>query len=122
MPLLPRQRQLPRGLAISVNSFLLQRDPELFESPTEFRLERFLPQNRDKMKPCSFMPFGMGPRHCVGMRFALVEIKLALAKLLASYTISPGPNSRAYPPKFQSNPIFLLLEHSDFELTPRAYA
>lgn len=51
----------------------------------------FLPERHNtKRHPVAYMPFGVGPRNCVGMRFALIELKMALARILHTYTIVPG--------------------------------
>ncbi|CAF1571811.1 unnamed protein product, partial [Didymodactylos carnosus] len=41
----------------------------------------------EKRHPLAFMPFGVGPRNCVGMKFALIEMKIVLTRLLKQYTI-----------------------------------
>lgn len=46
---------------------------------------RFSEAEKTKRHPYAFNPFGYGPRHCVGMRFALLEIKLTLVKVLKKF-------------------------------------
>jgi len=52
-----------------------------------FFLCRFTEAEKGKRHPYTFMPFGYGPHNCVGMRFALLEIKLTLVKLLKKYKL-----------------------------------
>lgn len=48
---------------------------------------RFSAENKAKMKPCQFMPFGFGPRICIGKRLAITEMKIALTKLLREFIV-----------------------------------
>ena len=51
------------------------------------RFDRFTEAEKSKRHPYAFMPFGYGPHNCVGMRFALLEIKLTLVRLLKKYKL-----------------------------------
>ncbi|MEO0497156.1 MAG: cytochrome P450 [Pseudomonadota bacterium] len=62
--------------------FVLHRHATLWEAPDAFRPERFMPENRDQIDRFAYLPFGAGPRICVGMRFALQEAIIALAHLV----------------------------------------
>ena len=70
--------------------YAIHHDPEYYPNPYNFDPERFMPENRDKLVPYTYMPFGAGPRNCVGMRFALMELKMCLIQLLRQYRILPG--------------------------------
>ena len=46
---------------------------------------RFSAENKSSIQPCTFLPFGFGPRNCIGMRFALLVAKMALVRVLQQY-------------------------------------
>ncbi|XP_072319762.1 cytochrome P450 3A56-like [Eucyclogobius newberryi] len=79
---------IPKNMVVMVPFYALHRDPELWPEPQEFRPERFSKENRQKIRPYSYMPFGVGPRNCVGMRFAQAAVKLALVDVLRRYSFS----------------------------------
>jgi cytochrome P450 len=77
----------------------IHRDPDLWPQPDDFRPQRWegypshpLPENPAVRVPCSFMPFSVGPRNCVGERFALQEAKLILAVLLQRLRFEADPS------------------------------
>jgi len=64
-------------------------NPEYYPEPQRFNPDRFLPENRHLLVPYTYLPFGAGPRNCIGMRFAYQEIKLSLSKLVRRYQFLP---------------------------------
>ncbi|CAG2103742.1 unnamed protein product, partial [Medioppia subpectinata] len=84
---------IKRGHRIEIPDHALHLSPEYFPEPLAFKPERFMPENRHKIVPYSYTPFGGGPRHCVGMRFAMMETKLALATIMLNYKFITTPNT-----------------------------
>jgi len=78
---------IPKGLPILFPVYAIHHDPEIWPEPEKFDPERFTEAEKAKRLPYTFMPFGYGPHNCVGMRFALLEIKLTLVKLLKKYKL-----------------------------------
>ena len=69
---------------VHIPTYALQRDPEHFPQPDEFKPDRFLADNITHHS-YAYLPFGAGPRNCIGMRLAQTEIKLALINLVDQY-------------------------------------
>ncbi|XP_071648786.1 cytochrome P450 9e2-like [Temnothorax longispinosus] len=65
----------------------LHHDPKYFPNPDKFDPERFSKENKDKILPYTYLPFGHGPRQCIGNRFALMETKILIAHLLQKFTL-----------------------------------
>ncbi|XP_022644904.1 cytochrome P450 3A24-like [Varroa destructor] len=74
---------IPQGTSIQVPLTVLQRDPKVFPKPNEFDPDRFALN----LPSAYYMPFGEGPRSCVGMRFALTLVKQTTVRLLQNYRV-----------------------------------
>jgi len=79
------ERQIPAGSLIILSPWLLHRHPEVWVEPESFDPGRFLAEGVDRS---SFIPFGAGPRLCIGRDFALVEGALMLAGLARRFDLS----------------------------------
>lgn len=86
---------IPQGMMVQPDVWSLHHDPVYWgDSPNEFDPDRFLPEAVSKRDPMVYLPFGAGPKNCVGMRFALTECKFAIARLLSKYTVLATPRTR----------------------------
>lgn len=73
---------IPKGMIIGIPIYAFQNDPEIWPEPEKFNPERFTEDAKESRDPISFMPFGSGPRNCVGMRLALMELKMSMVHIL----------------------------------------
>ncbi|XP_036165810.1 cytochrome P450 3A12-like isoform X1 [Myotis myotis] len=80
---------IPKGTVVMVPTFILHLDPTYWTEPEEFRPERFSKENKDRINPYIYTPFGSGPRNCIGMRFALMNMKIALVRVLQNFSFKP---------------------------------
>uniref|UniRef100_A0A8C1WH09 unspecific monooxygenase n=1 Tax=Cyprinus carpio TaxID=7962 RepID=A0A8C1WH09_CYPCA len=78
---------IPKDTLVGIPTYVLCRDPQLWESPDEFRPERFSPESKSVINQYAFLPFGLGPRNCIGMRFALMIMKILVVKLLQNFSV-----------------------------------
>lgn len=78
---------IKKGQIIFLPIYHIHRDPRFFADPEKFDPQRFNTENKDSIASGTYLPFGMGPRTCIGSRFALMEVKLLLFNFLRKFTI-----------------------------------
>ncbi len=77
--------ELFKDQIVEITVFAMHYCEEFYPNPDKFNPDRFMPENRSQIKPYTYLPFGVGPRNCIGLRFALLEAKLSLTKLIQKY-------------------------------------
>ena len=81
--------RLPRKTAILVSPYALHRQPHLFPDPERFDPDRFSPEAEAARPRLAWMPFGVGPRVCIGAQFAALEAQLLLAQIAQRFDLEP---------------------------------
>ena len=89
--------RLPRGWLAFVIPYVLHRLPAFWPNPDQFDPERFLPERSADRPKFAYIPFGAGPRQCIGNQFALIETQLSVATFAQSYRLHLPPGHRADP-------------------------
>uniref|UniRef100_A0A1B0FQR6 Cytochrome P450 n=1 Tax=Glossina morsitans morsitans TaxID=37546 RepID=A0A1B0FQR6_GLOMM len=86
---------IPAGANVSVPFYLVLRDPDYYDEPDIFKPERFDSAVGQKINPFAFTPFSAGPRNCIGKKFAMLEMKSTVSKMLRHFELLPlGPQVR----------------------------
>ncbi|XP_045775345.1 cytochrome P450 6B6-like [Maniola jurtina] len=85
------------GVRVVVPLQALHNDPQYFERPHEFRPERHDPARLDPAHKHVYMPFGDGPRACIGARLGLMQSLAGLAAVLARFSVRPAPGAPRRP-------------------------
>jgi cytochrome P450 len=89
--------RIEKGELVMVNIHAMHRRPEYFPDPEAFRPERFLDGAEASIPRYAYLPFGAGPRVCIGNHFALMEGHLALASLAQRVQLDLPPGARVTP-------------------------
>lgn len=92
---------LPAGSNIFICPYATHRLAHIYPEPEKFKPERFDTENVEKRHPYAFIPFSAGPRYCIGNRFAILEIKTIVSRLLRSYQLLPVPGKTTFEATFR---------------------
>ena len=88
---------VPKGSLVTVNTYALHRDPRFFDAPDRFDPERFARGWEDRIPRYAYLPFGGGPRVCIGNGFAMMEARLILATVAQRCQLSLEPFQEVVP-------------------------
>jgi cytochrome P450 len=89
--------EIHAGMTVLVMPWTLHRHELYWDKPRAYMPERFLPENRGKIGRFQFLPFGAGPRVCIGATFALQEAVIALAVLMSRFRFDLTPETNPWP-------------------------
>ena len=91
--------RVPRGSEVMIWVYLTHRDPRFFPDPEAFRPERFEKERAAALPKLAYLPFGAGPRACIGRTFAMMEARLILATLAQRHrlVLARGQSLEAVP-------------------------
>ncbi|XP_078377237.1 cytochrome P450 3A24-like [Oculina patagonica] len=85
---------IPARTEILIPIYVMHYDPDAWQNPEKFDPERFRGPSKDTRHAFQYMPFGAGPRNCIGMRFAFMEVKMALVRILMKYKFVTSPETK----------------------------
>ncbi|KAJ8911312.1 hypothetical protein NQ315_017007 [Exocentrus adspersus] len=85
---------IEKGIKVMIPLYSLHNDPEYFPEPDRFDPDRFSDENKRSMHPYTHLPFGDGPRNCIGLRFGIMQSKVGLAAILSRFRLKISPSTR----------------------------
>ncbi|XP_050303567.1 probable cytochrome P450 6a23 [Anthonomus grandis grandis] len=85
---------LNKGTNVVIPILGIHMDPEYYPEPTKFDPERFSEEAKALRPGCTWLPFGEGPRSCIGSRFGLLESKIAVATIIHNFYISLSDSTK----------------------------
>lgn len=85
---------MDKGTRVIISVLGLHHDPDHFPDPEKFDPERFSDENKQLIRPFTYLPFGEGPRLCLGMRFGMMQTKVGLTVLLKNYLFSVNKKTK----------------------------
>ena len=89
--------RIPAGAEVLIMPWLIHRKPSLWENPDRFDPERFVPERSASRHRFAYIPFGAGPRICIGAGFAMTEAVLILATIAQRYRLRLRPGHPVEP-------------------------
>ncbi|XP_004529526.1 cytochrome P450 4g15 [Ceratitis capitata] len=108
---------IPRGATVTVATYKLHRNPKIYENPSIFNPDNFLPERQANRHYYAFVPFSAGPRSCVGRKYAMLKLKILLSTILRNYRVHSDLTEADF--KLQADIILKREEGFRVRLQPR---
>ncbi|GJQ82526.1 hypothetical protein Trydic_g14511 [Trypoxylus dichotomus] len=100
------------GTPVIIPAYSLHNDEKHFPNPQQFDPERFFGTNKNGIEKYAYIPFGQGPRICLGMRFAILQTKVAMIKLVQNFKLSVNYTRTKLPIRLHPHGIILAAKDS----------
>ncbi|XP_026686807.1 cytochrome P450 4c21-like [Diaphorina citri] len=111
---------IPAGATIGIFIYGLHRHPQLWNNPNQFDPDRFLPSQSSHRNPSGYVPFSLGPRGCIGSKYAMLQMKTTISTILRRYKILPGDKCKSLQDiRFEFGMTMRSLPGNDIRIEPR---
>ncbi|XP_049825477.1 cytochrome P450 6a8-like [Aethina tumida] len=111
---------IEKGTMVAIPVLGIHNDPEIYPNPENFDPDRFSSDNKAKRHQLAWIPFGEGPRICIGLRFGTLQAKIGLITLLKNYKVSLN-NETPNPIKFDTKSFGVLAVDGNIWLNVEKY-
>ncbi|XP_059622332.1 probable cytochrome P450 6a17 [Phlebotomus argentipes] len=98
---------IKKGQEVIIPIYGIHMDPDIYPNPDVFDPDRFSAENVKKRHPMAHLPFGEGPRNCIGMRFALLELAVAISSIVDNFKLTMNPKT-IFPFQFDTKDLAIL--------------
>ncbi|KAF5304258.1 hypothetical protein FQA39_LY09785 [Lamprigera yunnana] len=85
---------IEKGTPVVISQLALHYDPKYFPNPQNFDPERFSDENKQTIPAGAYLPFGDGPRNCIGERLGLLTVKFGIVSIVKSFQVVRNPNTK----------------------------
>lgn len=82
--------KVAKGTTVNIPVFAMHHSDEIYPQPLEFNPERFSMENTQKRHAYAYIPFSAGNRNCIGQKFAMLEVKSVIAKMVLNFKLLPA--------------------------------
>nr|DAB41778.1 TPA_inf: cytochrome P450 CYP332A4 [Danaus plexippus] len=100
--------KIEKGVPVLVNVVAIHNNEKYYPEPEKWKPERFMTGNKQDNREFTFLPFGDGPRFCIGKRYGMMQVRAALSQLIYNYKIEP-----VVPYKVKPDPHSVILAPQD---------
>ncbi|KAI5719463.1 hypothetical protein M8J76_010622 [Diaphorina citri] len=114
--------QIQQEVRATIGIFIygLHRHPQLWNNPNQFDPDRFLPSQSSHRNPSGYVPFSLGPRGCIGSKYAMLQMKTTISTILRRYKILPGDKCKSLQDiRFEFGMTMRSLPGNDIRIEPR---
>ncbi|KAH8401698.1 hypothetical protein KR009_007401, partial [Drosophila setifemur] len=101
---------IEEGTGVVVPTLAIHYDPEFYPEPEKFIPERFDEDQIQQRPACTFLPFGEGPRNCIGLRFGKMQVVVGMSLLIHNFKFEVHPSKTQIPLKYRNDDILLSAE------------
>ncbi|XP_039483715.1 probable cytochrome P450 6a20 [Drosophila santomea] len=98
---------IEKGTGVIIPTLAIHHDPEFYPEPEKFIPERFDEDQVQQRPACTFLPFGDGPRNCIGLRFGRMQVIIGMAMLIHNFKFELHPTKTVVPLVYRTDDILM---------------